>query len=156
MNMKDKMAPNATQDMTYNRFVLTDESYLSTDNILKSGNNRCFNGTKMKTTPVFNPKNAAMAITTYLENEYDCESRIIAGTSLIIILRFNDRMCLLQFHERFYEGTMTSGLHSHLLAVFSECNKTLPKIEFNFQFDEQLMLHYNRVHLAFQGRLSSI
>ena len=151
--MSDKISTNITQEITFNRFILSEELHTLSDNFSQKGHNPCLKENVINTEAGFNRKNIAMAVQTYLEEEYDCESRIILDMSLIVLLRFAKRACLQLFLDRFYQGVLTKNLFSNLLTRFSVCNGTLPKVEFNFSFDEKELLHYNRVHLAFQGKL---
>ena len=153
IGMTDKIQENATQETVFNKFILIDEKTTEVLNSSASSHEIALKAQLDSQKPNFNPPNIAIAIKTFLENEFDCGARTIMKSSLIIILRFSNLSSLQMFQERYYLGTVTQKLEKYLLKQFSTTNGTLPKIEFEFDVQEEALRHYRDVHLTFQGKI---
>lgn len=156
IGMTDKIQENITQGTVFNKFVLTDEKTAEVLNSSTSSHERALQAQLDSQKPDFNPPNIAIAIKTFLENEFDCGARTIMKSSLVIILRFSKLSSLQMFQEKFYQGTMIQDLEKYLLTQFSTTNGTLPRVDFEFYVQEEAIRHYRDVHLTFQGEIINI
>ena len=144
--MTDKIASNFSQELPFNKFILTEEQTTHTTNSSYNEFGSC-SEENSKT-----PPNVARTIQSFLENEFHCESRSSMGAVLVIILRFSKLSSLERFRSNFYQGVIANKLQTHLVTIFTSCNVSMPTLEFELGLLEEELRHYQEVHIPFQGR----